>query len=329
MSNDVAGSRRALTLAASAAALGLPWAVLARTADYPGGPLRIVVPYPAGGFNDTLGRLVAKQLAAAWKVSAVVDNKPGGGTVIGTQLVASAPADGQTMLVIQFPFASNPWLYKLPYDSERAFSPVILAGRSPMVLVTHAASPYRTVRDVITAARGNSGKLNYGTSGAGSSNHLAMVLFESQAGVRMNPIPYKGSAPLMTDLAGGHVELAVDLLPQVLPFIQSGKARALAIASSRRSSLLPDVPTSAEVGLPGYEVSSWHGFAVPSGTPPAVIEKLNLEINRILSTEEVQRAFAAQGVTPDGGSPAVLRDFIVSQMALWKRVVEQHNIKVD
>lgn len=329
MARDVTRSRRALTLAASATLLGLPWAALARPSEYPSGPIRVVVPYPAGGFNDTLGRLVAKQLGAAWKVSAVVDNKPGGGTVIGTQFVASAPADGQTLLVIQFPFASNPWLYKLPYDTERAFAPVILAGRSPMVMVTHAASPYRTVADVITAARANPEKINYGTSGAGSSNHLAMVLFESQAGVRMNPVPYKGSAPLMTDLAGGHVGLAVDLLPQVLPFIQSGKARALAIASPRRSPLLPDVPTAAEVGLPGYEVSSWHGFAVPSGTPQAVIDKLNREINRILSTEEVQRAFAAQGVTPDGGSPAVLRDFIVSQMTLWKRVVEQHAIKVD
>lgn len=329
MARDVTRSRRALTLAASATLLGLPWAALARPSEYPNGPLRVVVPYPAGGFNDTLGRLVAKQLGAAWKVSAVVDNKPGGGTVIGTQFVASAPADGQTLLVIQFPFASNPWLYKLPYDTERAFAPVILAGRSPMVMVTHAASPYRTVADVITAARANPEKINYGTSGAGSSNHLAMVLFESQAGVRMNPVPYKGSAPLMTDLAGGHVGLAVDLLPQVLPFIQSGKARALAIASPRRSPLLPDVPTAAEVGLPGYEVSSWHGFAVPSGTPQAVIDKLNREINRILATEEVQRAFAAQGVTPDGGSPAVLRDFIVSQMTLWKRVVEQHAIKVD
>jgi tripartite-type tricarboxylate transporter receptor subunit TctC len=329
MARDVTRSRRALTLAASATLLGLPWTALARPNEYPSAPLRVVVPYPAGGFNDTLGRLVAKQLGAAWKVSAVVDNKPGGGTVIGTQFVASAPADGHTLLVIQFPFASNPWLYKLPYDTERAFAPVILAGRSPMVMVTHAASPYRTVADVITAARANPEKINYGTSGAGSSNHLAMVLFESRAGVRMNPVPYKGSAPLMTDLAGGHLALAVDLLPQVLPFIQSGKARALAIASPRRSPLLPDVPTAAEVGLSGYEVSSWHGFAVPSGTPQAVIDKLNGEINRILSTEEVQRAFAAQGVTPDGGSPAVLRDFIVSQMTLWKRVVEQHAIKVD
>ena len=198
-----------------------------------------------------------------------------------------------------------------------------------MVLVTHAGSPYRTVADVLSAARVSPDKINYGTSGAGSSNHLAMVLFESQAGVRMNPVPYKGSAPLMTDLSGGHVGLAVDLLPQVLPFIQAGKARALAIASQRRSPLLPDVPTAAEVGLPGYEVSSWHGFVVPAGTPQPVIDKLNREINRILSTEEVQRAFAAQGVTPDGGSPAVLRDFIASQMTLWKRVIDQHGIKAE
>ena len=329
MVTDVSRSRRALTLAAGAATLAGPWITTARATDYPGGPLRIVVPYPAGGFNDTLGRLVAKQLSAAWKVSAVVDNKPGAGTVIGTQAVATAPADGQTLLVIQFPFATNPWLYKLPYDSERAFAPVILAGRSPMVLVTHAGSSYRSAADVMAAARANPGNINYGTSGAGSSNHLAMVLFESQAGVRMNPVPYKGSAPLMTDLAGGHVGLAVDLLPQVLPFIQSGKARALTIASQRRSPLLPDVPTAAEVGLPGYEVSSWHGLVAPAGTPQPALDKLNREINRILTEDEVQRAFAAQGVTPDGGSPAVLRDFIASQMALWKRVIQQHGIKAE
>ena len=227
--------RRALMLAAGAAALVALWVGPAHASDYPSGPLRIVVPYPAGGFNDTLGRLVAKQLSAAWKVSAVVDNKPGAGTVIGTQAVATAPADGQTLLVVQFPFASNPWLYKLPYDTERSFAPVILAGRSPMVLVTHAGSPYRSVADVMGAARAKPGHISYGTSGAGSSNHLAMVLFESQAGVRMNAVPYKGSAPLMTDLSGGHVGLAVDLLPQVLPFLQAGKARALAIASQRRS----------------------------------------------------------------------------------------------
>ncbi len=329
MATEVSRSRRALTLAAGAAALTSAWSAPACAADYPSGPLRIVVPYPAGGFNDTLGRLVAKHLSAAWKVSAVVDNKPGAGTMIGTQAVATAPADGQTLLVIQFPFAANPWLYKLPYDTERAFAPVILAGRSPMVLVTHSGSPYRNVADVRAAARANPGKISYGTSGAGSSNHLAMVLFESQAGVQMNSVPYKGSAPLMTDLAGGHVGLAVDLLPQVLPFIQAGKARALAIASQRRSALLPDVPTAAEIGLPGYEVSSWHGFVVPSGTPQPVIDKLNREINRILADDEVQRVFAAQGVTPDGGSPAVLRDFIANQMALWKRVIDQHGIKAE
>lgn len=328
MNPTVSRQRRALTVAAAAALAGA-WSAPVHCADYPSGPMRIVVPYPPGGFNDTLGRLVAKQLATAWKVQVVVDNKPGAGTVLGTQAVASAPADGHTLLVVQFPFATNPWLYKLPYDSERAFAPLILAGRSPMVMVAHSGSPYRSVSDVLSAARAKPGAINYGTSGAGSSNHLAMVLFESQVGVRMNAVPYKGSTPLMTDLAGGHVGLAIDLLPQVLPFIQAGKARPLAIASPRRSPLLPDVPTTAEVGLQGYEVSSWHGFVVPAGTPQPVIDKLNREINRVLADDEVKRAFAAQGVVPDGGTPAALGEFIAGQMATWKRVIEQHGIKAE
>src|SRR5688500_7253302 len=219
----------------------------AQAQDYPSKPIRIVVPYPTGGFNDTLGRIIAKKLSVAWQQSVIVDNKPGGGTVIGTQAAATAPADGYTLLVVQFPFAANPWLYKsLPYDSAKAFAPVVLAGRSPMLIVSHAAGPLRTLGDVLAAAKAKPGALNYGSSGAGSSNHLAMALFESVSGTRMTQVPYKGSTPLLTDLAGGQVDLAVDLLPHALPFIQSGKVRALAIASTKRSPLMPELPTAGE-----------------------------------------------------------------------------------
>ncbi|CAN5307007.1 tripartite tricarboxylate transporter substrate binding protein [soil metagenome] len=322
--------RRSLLLAggASAAVAGFVLRpVLA--ADRPNGPMKIVVPYPPGGFNDTLGRLVAKKLADAWNVAALVENRPGAGTAIGTHAVATAPADGNTLLVIQFPFAANPWLYKLQYDSERDFAPIVLAGRSPMVLVAYAGSPYRNVADVIQAARNKLATINYGSSGSGSSNHLAMVLFENQAGIRMNQVPYKGSTPLMTDLSGGHVELAMDLLPQVLPFIQSGKARPLLIASTRRSPLLPDTPTSAEAGVSGYEVSSWHGFVAPAATPQPVIDALNKELNAILTQDDVKQAFAAQGVTPDGGTPAQFREFIAGQMTTWKRVIQQYHITAE
>ena len=320
-------SRRSATAALLGSTLAPTlWAQPDAASSYPSRPLRIVVPYPAGGFNDTLGRIAGMRLGAAWKQPAVVDNKPGAGTAIGTQVVATAPPDGYTLLVVQFPFAANPWLYKLPYDSERAFEPVILAGRSPMVLVAHAGSPYRTAADVLAAAKAKPAALNYGTSGPGSSNHLAMVLFENLAGLRMNQIPYKGSTPMLTDLAGGQVSLAMDLLPNALPFIQSGKVRPLAIASAQRSPLMPEIPTAAEAGVAGYEVSSWHGVVVPAGTPQAVVEKLNREINRILALDDVKKIFAQQGVVPDGGSPQQFHSFIEGQMALWKRVIQQNHI---
>lgn len=297
---------------------------------YPSKPIRIVVPYPTGGFNDTLGRIVANKLTIAWKQPVIVDNRPGGGTVIGTQVVATSPADGYTLLVVQFPFAANPWLYKsLPYDSTKAFAPVVLAGRSPMLVVSNAGGTLRSLGDVLAAAKAKPGALNYGSSGPGSSNHLAMVLFESISGTRMTQVPYKGSTPLLTDLAGGQIDLAIDLLPHALPFIQSGKVRALAIAGGKRSPLMPELPTTAEAGVPGYDVTSWHGFMAPAGTPQAVIDKINHELNAIFVMDDVKKIFAQQGVVPDGGTSTQFRNFIEAQMALWKKVVQDGHITAE
>ncbi|WP_233235013.1 tripartite tricarboxylate transporter substrate binding protein [Bordetella sp. LUAb4] len=304
-------------------------AARAQDGPYPSRAVRIVVPYPVGGFNDTLGRLVAAKLGTKWKQPVLVENKPGAGTVIGTQAVATSPADGYTLLVVQFPFASNPSLYKLPYDTEKAFTPVMLAGRSPMMLVTHANSPLHSVKDLLAAARSKSQALNYGSSGPGSSNHLAMALFESLSQTHMNQVPYKGSTPMLTDLAGGQFDVAVDLLPNALPFLKSGKVRALAVASQKRSSLMPDLPTVAEAGLPGYEVSSWHGFVVPAGTPADVVTKLNRDLNEVLTMPDVKEAFTQQGVEPDGGTPEQFRAFIAAQVALWKKVVQDGHITVE
>src|SRR6218665_2590808 len=329
---DMTTSRRK-TLGMAAALLSLGTALAPTTAaaqdaaHYPNKTVRIVVPYPPGGFNDTLGRLVAAKLQTAWKQTVVVDNKPGAGTVFGSQSLALAEPDGHTILVVQFPFAANPWLYpKLPYDTQKAFAPVMLAGRAPMLLAVNAKSPLRSVADVLAAAKAKPQALNYGTSGAGSSNHLAMALFEHMAGVQMTPVPYKGSTPLLTDLAGGQVELAFDALPHVLPFIQSGKVRPLAIGKLTRTPLMPELPTIAEAGVAGYEVSSWHGFVVPAATPPAIVDKLNRELNAILAMDDVKKVFAQQGVVPDGGTPAQFRTFIDGQMTLWKKVVEQGRI---
>ena len=319
--------RKALQMLAVLAAFGTG---AAQALEYPTKPVRIVVPYPAGGFNDTLGRLAAKYLSDYWKKPVIVDNKPGAGTMIGTKEVAGAAADGHTILVVQFPYAANPWLYKnIAYDTQKAFAPVLLAGRSPMLLVTHAQGPYRSAAELLAAARIKPNALAYGSSGAGSSNHLAMALFETATATQMRQIPYKGSTPMLTDLAGGQFDVALDLLPHAMPFMQSGRVRPLAIAAPKRSPLLPDVPTAAEAGIPGYEVSSWHGFVVPSGTPPSVVDKLNSDLNRMLLEDEVKKAFAAQGVVPDGGTPAQFRGFIDGQMALWKKVVSDRNITVD
>lgn len=323
----LATPRKALQMLAVAAACGIG---AAQAQEYPSKPVRIVVPYPAGGFNDTLGRLAAKHLGEYWKKPVIVDNKPGAGTMIGTKDVAGAAADGHTILVVQFPYAANPWLYKnIAYDTQKAFAPVMLAGRSPMLLVTHAQSPYRTAAEFLAAARAKPNVLTYGSSGAGSSNHLAMALFENATGTQMRQIPYKGSTPMLTDLAGGQFDVALDLLPHAMPFMQMNRVRPLVIAAPKRSPLLPDVPTAAEAGIPGYEVSSWHGFVVPSGTPQSVVDKLNSDLNRMLLEDEVKKAFAAQGVAPDGGTPAHFRSFIDGQMALWKKVVSDRNITVD
>ena len=295
--------------------------------SYPDKPITIVVPYPPGGFNDTLGRIVGKKLSDAWGVTVVVDNKPGAGTTIGTNFVARSAPDGYTILVAQFPFAANPYLYKtLPYDTLKAFSPIVLAGRSPMVLVANSNSPIKNTSELLALAKAKPGFVNYGSSGPGSSNHLAMVLFEMMAGVSLNQVPYKGSTPLLTDLAGGQVEVAFDAYPHVRPFLQSGKIKPIAIATEVRSSLMPDVPTVIESGVKGYESSSWHGFVVPSGTPQAVIDKLNKQINVILKQEDIRKTFNEQGVVPDGGSPSQFEAFIRKQMDIWRKVVAQSGI---
>jgi tripartite-type tricarboxylate transporter receptor subunit TctC len=297
------------------------------SASYPDKPITIVVPYPPGGFNDTLGRIVGKKLSEAWGVNVVVENKPGAGTTIGTSFVARSAPDGYTILVAQFPFSANPYLYKaLPYDTLKAFSPVVLAGRAPMVLVVNSNSSIKTTGDLLALAKSKPGSVNYGSSGSGSSNHLSMVLFEMMAGVSLNQIPYKGSTPLLTDLAGGQVEVAFDAYPHVRPFLQSGKIRPIAIATEVRSPLMADVPTVSESGIKGYEASSWHGFVVPSGTPQPVVDKLNRQINMILKQEDIRKTFNEQGVVPDGGTAAQFEAFIRKQMDIWKRVVTNAGI---
>ena len=268
--------------------LGLLLATLAMPgaarADFPDKTIRIVVPYTPGGFNDTLGRIVAQKFTDDWGVPAVVENRPGGGTLIGTDAVAKAPADGYTLLVVAFPFAVNPSLYaKLPYDTLKDFAPLILAGQTPNLLVVNNDTPFKSVKELIDAARQKPGSLSYGSTGSGSSNHLSMELFRLMTATQMIHVPYKGSAPMVTDLLGGHVQVAFDNVPNVVTQVKAGKLRALAITSPNRAASLPDIPTVAEAGVPGYEVGVWFGMVAPAATPPDVLAKLNAELNKILS----------------------------------------------
>ena len=298
--------------------------------SYPNKPIKIVVPYPPGGFNDTLGRILAPKLSEIWKQPVLVENRTGGVTTIGTSYVATSPPDGYTMLIAQFPYVTNPFLMKnLPYDTSKAFNSVILAGRSPTVFVTSKDSPYKSLQDVIKAAKANPGKLNYGSSGNGSSNHLSMALFEKMANVEMRQIPYKGSTGIMTDVVGGQVDVAIDVLGNIASFLQTGKVRTLAIGQMTRSPLMPQVPTMNELGITGYDVNSWHAIVVPAGTPRPVIDKINQTINEILKMSDVRETFRIQGVVPDGGTPEQLDAFLLSQSNTWGRLIKTLNITAD
>lgn len=299
----------------------------AQSQIYPNKPIRIVVPYPPGGFNDTLARTVGAKLQAAWGQPVVVDNRPGGGTVIGTDSVAKAPADGYTLLVTPFAFAVNQSLLKkLPYDPVKDFSPITLAASTPNILVVSPSLPVSSVKDLVAFAKSKPGAINYASTGIGSSNHLSMEMFKQLAGVDINHVPYKGSAPAVTDLIGGQVGVMFDNIPNVVQHIKAGKLRALAVSTPARSPHVPELPTVSESGVPGYEVDVWFGFAAPAGVPQPIIDKLNAEIVKTLHSADVKEKFTAQGVDVIGSTPAQFAAYLRDQSAKWAKVVRDAGV---
>jgi tripartite-type tricarboxylate transporter receptor subunit TctC len=297
---------------------------------YPSKPIKIVVPYPPGGFNDTLGRTLAAKFTEAWGQPAVVENKPGANTVIGVDYVAKSVPDGYTLLIVAFPFAVTPSLLRnMPYDTVRDFAPVILAATSPNALVVNPTLPVKSVGELIALAKAKPGSLSYASTGNGSSNHISMELFKSLAGVDIVHIPYKGSGPAVTDLLGGQVHLMFDNAPNVMPQVKAGKLRALGMSGAKRSSIAPDIPTIAESGVPGYEVAVWFGLVAPAGTPRDIVMKLNGEVLKILAMADVRERFQSQGVEPVGSTPEQFGEHIKSQMVKWGKVVRDAGVKAE
>ncbi len=298
---------------------------------YPNKPVRLVVPFPAGGTTDILARAAAQKLSETWGQQVIVDNRPGAGGNIGAELVAKAAPDGYTLLMGTVgTHAINSSLYaKMPYDHVKDFAPVILVAGVPNVLVVNPDLPIKTVAELIAYAKANPGKLNFASSGSGTSIHLSGELFKVMAGVQMTHVPYKGSAPALTDLIGGQVQLMFDNLPSSLPQIKGGKLRAVAVTSTARAAALPDVPTVAESGLPGFEASSWFGILAPAGTSKEIIAKINADVQKWLASPDAKDKLLGQGAIAAGGTPEDFAKHIQAETAKWAKVVKESGAKVD
>lgn len=323
--------RERLVLGAAALAFAFTAALLAGTparAEYPERPVRIVVPFTPGGGTDLVARTLAEAMARDLHGSVIVDNRPGAGTILGTGVVAGSPPDGYTLLVGTFAYAVNPSLNdKLPYDAARAFAPVGLVAKSFNVVVVPAASPFRSLADLTAYAKANPGKLNYGSFGIGTSAHLAGELYNHLAGVQVTHVPFRGAAPAITDLLGGRIDVMFTTVASVVPHIQSGAVRALAVTAARRVPAFADVPTVSEAGVPGYVADSWYGLYAPAGTPAAIIARLNASVAQSIKSEAFRRVEEVEGLVLSPGSPEDLDAYVRGEGARWREVIKAANIK--
>jgi tripartite-type tricarboxylate transporter receptor subunit TctC len=311
-------------------AIGLAFAAGAQAPNFPTGPVKIVVAYPPGGANDFLARAIGAKLADDWKQPVVVENKPGASGIIGSDLVAKSAPDGQTLLLGSVTNVILPSLYdKLPFDALKDFTPVAMLAYGPLLVVVHPSVPVNSVAELIAYAKKNPGKLSYGTAGSGTSVHIAVEMFKKQAGVDIVHIPYKGSGPAMLDLVGGQTQLMMDVIPSALPQVKAGKIRALAVTGSKRVPELPDLPTVAESGLPGFDVAAWWGVLGPAGIPRQVVEKINADINRVLAMPDIRQSLAGRGLEATPMSTAEFDRVMRSDEARFGAVVKEGHIKPD
>ena len=299
--------------------------------NYPTRPIRIIAQFQPGTSTDILARVVAQKLTESWGQQVVVDNRPGAGAIVGTEIGAKAPPDGYTLTMgVSSAFGINPTLYsKLPYDAIGDFAPITNIALTPQTLVTSPNSPYKTTKELVAAAKAKPGAVAFASLGSGSTSHLTMEMFRSAAGIQLNHIPYKGSPAAHGDVMTGQVGIMFDAIPATLPLVKAGRLRGLGIATLKRSPLMPDVPTIAEAGYPGFEAVGWIGIVAPAKTPPAILDKLNAEIVRVVKQPDVTERLNALAFTPVPGTRAEFGAFIKSEIAKWGKVVRDSGAKAD
>jgi tripartite-type tricarboxylate transporter receptor subunit TctC len=295
--------------------------------DYPNRPVRLIIPFPPGGSNDVVGRLVANQLSEKLGHKVFVDNRGGAGGVLGTEAAANAAPDGYTLLVVSIAHAVNPALYKLNYDPIKSFAPISIMATGPNVLVVNPQLPVHSVKELLALVKQKPGEIDYASAGVGSFQHLGGELFKLVAGVNLQHVPYKGGGPAMQDVIAGHVKVMFSSLVQTTPFIQSGQLRALATGGKTRNSVLPDVPTVEEAGVPGYVADNWWGIVAPAGTPAPIVERLYRDIQAAVKSPELSAAFAREGASAVTMTTAEFGAYMEAEMAKWARVVKEGNIR--
>jgi tripartite-type tricarboxylate transporter receptor subunit TctC len=301
-----------------------------RAQTYPSRQITLIIPFAVGGSNDMVGRAIGKKLTEAWGQPVIVENRPGAGGMIGTAAVAAAPPDGYTLLLVSSTFTINPAIRKsMPFDTIKDFTPAAFIARSPLLVTASNKLPVQSAKELLALARSKPGQITYASSGPGSINQISTELIALSAGAQLLHVPYKGGAPALNDLLGGHVDIYVSSLPQVLPLAQNGQAKALAVTSAKRTALLPDVPTLEEAGIAGFDLWSWWGIVGPAGMPANVVNALNSEIGKMLNSPELGTFLSNEGAEAETMTPQQFGDLIRSETARWIKVAHEANISIE